>query len=190
MQTFTLKKISAVLALMMAAVLSLTLVACGSNDEEVIREGVTSEFEAMKNPDDAGFQELVGAFTGSADLSSLGVDNEEFCKAWLDGFDYSIDSVKVDGNNAEVEATVTVKSLSEAIENWQDEFFEFLETDEALEMTETELQEKAGEMLMDTLAQAPMMTNTVTMPYVLDDRTWVQGPGFEEALTKAFIGNL
>ena len=97
------------LAVALAATMLTGLVACGGESaEDVIRKGVTEELESIKNLDQAALDEIMaGAGAANAGLEEYGIDMEEFCRTWLDGFDYSVDNVTVDGENATATATIT-----------------------------------------------------------------------------------
>lgn len=174
-----------------ALVLAAGLVACGGkSNEEVIREGVTQEFESIKNLDDATLDEILGGFTESADLSEYGIDNAEFCKSWLSGFDYTVDDVVVDGDNATVTVSVTIKSLEEALTNWQSKMEELAGSEEYASMTTEDLYAAIGTSLMESLDTASMSNETVELPYTLNGNTWEPGAGFDAALAQAFTGGL
>lgn len=179
--------------LTLAAILAVTMFAgltgCGEAPEEVIRKGVTEELESIKNLDQSALDEIMaGAGAANAGLDQYGIDMEEFCRTWLSGFDYSVDDVKVDGDNATATVTITCKSLMEGINVFSDKVTELSNDPEAMSMTSEEVNQKLGSLLMESIGEAPAETNTVDLPYVLNGNTWEPGAGFDAALSQAFAG--
>ena len=83
----------------------------GTRDEDAIRASLSSELDSIKNIDDA----FVNEFSESIDMSQLsvyGIDGVEFMKSYLSGFDYTIDSINVDGDSATAQITLTCKSYT------------------------------------------------------------------------------
>ena len=83
----------------------------GTSDEDAIRASLSSELDSIKNIDDA----FVNEFSESIDMSQLsvyGIDGVEFMKSYLSGFDYTIDSINVDGDSATAQITLTCKSYT------------------------------------------------------------------------------
>ncbi|WP_417142375.1 hypothetical protein [Raoultibacter massiliensis] len=178
------------LAVALAATMLTGLVACGGESaEDVIRKGVTEELESIKNLDQTALDEIMaGAGAANAGLEEYGIDMEEFCRTWLDGFDYSVDNVTVDGENATATVTITCKSLAEGINIFMDKVTALTEDPEAMSKSMDELNQMMGTMLMEGIGEAPVETNTVDLPYVLNGNTWEPGPGFDTALSQAFAG--
>ena len=102
-----------ILAMALSAVLAMgtmfALAGCGPNDEQVIRDGIAQSLDAFKNPT----KENIGPFVGELDettmkqLDAAGVDIYEFIEHAFRGFDYTIGDIKVDGDSATADVTVT-----------------------------------------------------------------------------------
>lgn len=177
------------LAAALAATMLAGLTACGGESpEDVIRKGVTEELESIKNLDQAALDEIVAGAGAGAGLDEYGIDMEEFCRTWLDGFDYSVDEVKVDGENATATVTISCKSLMEGINIFMEKVTALTEDPDALSLSTDELNKKMGAMLVEAVGEAPIETNTVDLPYVLNNNTWEPGSGFDTALGEAFAG--
>lgn len=174
----------------LAATMLAGLTACGGESaEDVIRKGVTEELEGIKNLDQAALDEIMaGAGAADAGLDEYGIDMEEFCRTWLEGFDYSVDNVTVDGDNATATVTITCKSLMEGMTIFMDKVTALTDDTEAMSQSMDELNLQMGTMLMEALGEAPLETNTVDLPYVLNGNTWEPGAGFDAALSEAFAG--
>lgn len=105
---------AAVAAALLALAIALAGCSSGPSDEDVIRQGVSEELAAIK----AGGDEFISSVEEDAgeDLKTLGIDARDFMSAYLDGFDYSVGDVKVDGDSATVHLSITCRSMGEATE--------------------------------------------------------------------------
>lgn len=171
------KKTAAVLTFAMLAALSLT--ACGGESaEEVIRKGVTEELEEIKNLEDSFLDEVIAELDDSGDLELLGIEADEFCRAILADFDYKVGDITVDGNDAIVNVTITMKDVAEILETWTEDIMALAEDEAVLSMTEDELYAKMGEMLMTSLEEGEVKDTVLDLPYEKVDNVW---QGTEEA---------
>lgn len=168
------------------------LVACGGGQDpaEVVREGVTAELESVKNMDDAAYEEM-SSLAGAAGLEEFGIDTKEYLTAYLEGFDYTVDEVTVEGETATATVTLTMKSFTEleaALEAAGEQFAE-----EALanpDMTEEEVNQRMGELIMDAVKNTPVApTEPIDVVYELIDNVWTPATSAEDAIAKAMLGN-
>lgn len=178
----------AVIALLLAVVLGLGLSGCQKAPEDVIREGVTTELEGIKTFDDATVADIVSGMETSGSFEQYGIDSEEFCRVWLDGFDYQLGDVSVTGSDASVTLDLTCKSFSAALEDFEQRVTNFSEDPAAREMDSDEINAKVGELLMESMAAAPLSTTSVSLPYTLDGNIWVPSSGFYPAFLQALMG--
>ena len=102
------------LALVVAALLAMgaafTLAGCsGASDEQVIRDGITKELDAFKNPTKEGLAPYIGEADEDqlAALEAYGIDIYEFIEHAFRGFDYEIGDITVDGDKAVANVKVT-----------------------------------------------------------------------------------
>ena len=175
----------ALLAAVVCAMMALTLTACASESaEDIIRNDLTEELEAIKNLDQEILDELLASM-GDLGLEEYGITSEDLCRAWLDGFDYSIDSVVVDGDSAVATVTISCRSLIDGMYAW---YYDVLDDESIYSMSEEELNAYIGSALFEALSNASIETNTVDLPYVLNGDTWYEDDGFDEAITYAFFG--
>ncbi len=156
-----------------AALCLVALAACGGPSvEDMIREDLTSQLDVIK----AGGDEFVEEIEASAgdDFASLGVDTAEFTKAYLDGFDYSIDEVTVEDDTATAKVTITCKSLTDIMSQFQTDFYAQLETvDTATLADQDALMKLAGQSLMSVTEAAEPKTTECTFTYTNDgEGTW------------------
>ena len=151
----------------MAACLGLVACSSGPTDEEVIKEGIASELDPIKNLDDATLDEILSeAGSEFAMLESMGIDSKTLVKSYLDGFDYTIDSVEVDGDSAKATLTATCKSFTDAstkAEELAEAFGEQMTDEQLASMTQDDITAKIGEITMRAIDE----TQAIDMPLVL-----------------------
>jgi len=183
------QKIVMAVVLALTSALSLAFFACSSNsDEQVIRDGITSELESIKQLDDDAMDQILGSAASSADFAQFGITDEEFVRSWLTGFDYSVDDVTVNGNNATVDVTITCKPMSGIMVTFQNDITDFASSDEAATMTQDELNNQTGTILLDSVDDTSTATTSVSLPYVKNGNTWEPGSAFNTELSKVLIG--
>ena len=110
------RKLAALLLAALCALGAVGLVGCGGPSvEEVIREGVTAEFEAVVDTESEEYQELVDALEQAGDLATYGVDEKAFMDSMYDGFAYEIGDIAVDeeAGTAVVDVKLTCKTFAE-----------------------------------------------------------------------------
>lgn len=185
MKRFVEKKVLVVLVVALAGMLLIGMTGCSQqSNEEVIRNAITEEFDQMKNLDQAMLDEIIGQNAGSmAELEQL-VDVKEYFRAWFTDFDYTIDEVVVEGNQATVKMTVTCKSLVQGMQNWEQDYQDPSKITEIMSLSEEERTKKLGSMMVDAIKDAPMETNSGELPYTLNGNTWEPGPGYESVLAQ------
>lgn len=153
--------------MLLCAVCLCALTACGPSVEDLIREDLTSQFDVIKN----GGEEFVSEIEQSAgeDFASLGVDTAEFTAAYLNGFDYSIDEVTVKDDTATATVTVTCKSLTDILNNFQNDFYAQLESTDLETLADQDaLMQMAGETLMSVTQAAEPKSTECTFTYTND----------------------
>ena len=104
---------------MLAAGLVLALSGCGkSNGEELIRTSVTEVMEVFKNPTEENLKQFVeNSDIDTSELDAYDIDLYEFLGHCFKHFSYEVGEVKVDGDHATVDVTVTNANVSKAMEN-------------------------------------------------------------------------
>lgn len=187
-----LKRSLAVFGMSALMVFSLGMLAgCGGqSDEEVIRESLTQELESIKNLDDAFVDEMI-ADMDVDELAAYGIDGAEFMKAYLDGFDYTVDGITVDGDTAEATITMTCKSF-DGYQNALTEAATAIQDDPSAiqDMTESELNLYLGELIMNTLSQVEVaQTDPVTIEYTKSNNTWEPAAAAAQDITYALMSN-
>lgn len=167
-------------AALVAAMCMGSLVGCGgANSEDLIRNAVTEEFESLKNLDDAAMSELMeGASMGDTTaLEQYGIDQEEYLRSYLEGFDYRIDDVTVDGDTAKVMVVLTCKSASDIQQAITDSASKMVEDASIVDLDESALNSKIGEIFMEAIASVqPTETESIELTYELSGNTWELTP--------------
>ena len=127
MKRGTIRALVASLAVVVAVSCGVVLGGCSSaNPEQAIRDDLTATLDEVKNVDDATIEELMGS-VDTSQLEPYGIDGTEFARSLLDGFDYSIGDITVDGDTATAQVSITCKSamdLYDELENMMTELSE------------------------------------------------------------------
>lgn len=151
-----------------ACVLTLVLAGCGgASAEDLIRENIESYMGEI----DGANEEFVAGLEASAgeDLELLGISADEFADAYLDGYGYEVGTVTVDGDTAEVEVTVTIKSYAEIMSTFESNFNAWAESvDPSTITSEDQVYQKAGEMLMEAAQAAEPEAYDATLTFSQD----------------------
>ncbi len=80
-------------------------------DERAVREALSVELELVKNLDEGFIEGLAG--DGSGEFEQFGIDAEAFMAEYLEGFDYKITEVVVDGEAASATIQIECRSFSD-----------------------------------------------------------------------------
>lgn len=172
---------AAVAAALLALAIALAGCSSGPSDEDVIRQGVSEELAAIKAVDD----EFISSVEEDAgeDLKTLGIDARDFMSAYLDGFDYSVGDVKVDGDSATVHLSITCRSMGEATEALTGALAD------AKDLTDTDaLYELAGKTLLESLSATQPKTVECDVQCQKDsDGNWSYADGVSEQMTELFL---
>lgn len=176
------KILAAVAACALAIFACVAVTGCGPDNEELIRQAVTEKYDAYKNADDAALSKIVTSLENEG-LAELGIDETEFVAAVVDGFDYSIDNIAVDGDTAVVTVTFAGKSYTDLLSDISTTT-ETLANDPAfLELSQEERLAQAGKMVMDSFDALEVRNETVDLNYELVDDNWQEADeqaGLEE----------
>ncbi len=110
------KKLAAIVVM---CCLAFGMSACGSaaNQEELIKKQVTSFFEVFKNPTEENLSAYVGEIdsSGLEQLRENGVDVFELLNHCCARYEYQINDVTVDGNEATANVTIKAPSIKKAM---------------------------------------------------------------------------
>ena len=168
------------------ATMAVALVACGSgnSDEAVIRNGLAEELDSIKNYDTEEMEEVFDSLGMS--LEDFGISVADICDAWLNSFEYSIDDVTVNGEEATATVTISCVPLIDAMYTWSDNI---LSDSSIYSMEEEELYAYFGSSLIEAISSYEIATSTVELPYVFIDDGWYADDGWDDAVYTALFGD-
>lgn len=174
-----------------AVVLCLGLAGCGNSqsDETVIRDAVTKELEALKTLDMETISSGLGNLAGSSQLEAMGINTSDYLAACFEGFDYSVNDVKVEGNEAKVKVSLTVKRFMDAMLMDQEQIIEDivagkLETGDLSSIDD--IYATVGTYVMDSIKNAAPQTTDIELTYSKNGNVWTPGASYQAALLSAF----
>ncbi|WP_346662441.1 hypothetical protein [uncultured Merdimonas sp.] len=158
--------------------------------EEVITESITNELESIKALDEETLKEMsVDELT--EEFAPYGIDGEEYMRTYLEGFDYTLGEVTVDGDTAETKVTLKCKSyqdLEAGIENAVTEMME--NPEELLALTGEEINLKIGEVIMGVIEETDAKeTEPITITYEQKDGTWSESEDTEDVVADALMNH-
>lgn len=137
-------------------------------------EGELSQIKSA-NPSDA--QDVLGSSTYS-EFQTQGIDVDSFYQACCARFDYKINDVTVNGDNAQVKVTATNVDLNQAYTAWETEMTTWMTSDEAASLYASGGEEavmKEAFAKLDAIINDPSTPTTtadVTIDLVKSDNTW------------------
>lgn len=165
------------------------LPACAPDADNTLRGSLAQKLDGIKALD-GGFIEELKADTDADLFSAYGLDGTEFMRAYLDGFDYSIDSIAIDGDTATATVTLTCKSFS-GFQQKLTEGREALLADEELAAQGNDaVNARYRQLIMDSLAATPLApTQPFTLTYQLEGDTWTPVNAVEHEISSALLTN-
>lgn len=169
------------------------LVGCGnSNPEEIIEKEISATFDALVVKEGESYDAMKTSFVEEFE-EVPGINSEELFVSLLDGFNYSIDSIKVDNESGTAVATlnIKIKSMSDIFSAW---LSDLSETDASTfnGMSEDEMSEYAGKQLLAAVDATEAKDATIEIRYSINkDGGWELAEGENlESLTEAMLGDL
>lgn len=183
------KKAFAAVAMSAFIALSLCgLVGCADNSKQVITDSLTEEIESLKNPDAEMIAEMSSEVPANT-FEQLGLNSDDVVRALFEGFDGTVDSVEVNGKNAEAVVTLSSKDFSQ-IEDVMTEVTDELSNnvEQFSGMSQSEIMAWVGQQLMEKINAMPVVTHDpITIEYVLNGNTWEPTEDAETAVFKALF---
>ena len=159
--------------------LSLILSACGPSNEEVIRGKLIEEFDQIKAGSGEDYDMMLESLEQEGNLEEIGIDSEEFLRALLEGFDYSINEITVEKSTATVKITVTRKSISDANKIFENKTEEYTAELEALAAEDPgsvpgmdEILAKSSALYMEAIAETSLSDMVCEIAYEKISNVW------------------
>lgn len=172
---------------------SLVLAGCGgASPEELIRKDVTTFFDTLAHQEGEYYDEFAESFSASAGMDEIGIDDEEFLNAYLDGFAYTIDDVTVDGDTATVDVTLNCKKLENTLAIVETKATELYSDPTQLEgKTDDEIDAMIGEMIMAAVGETELSETSFSVTYTKTDEGWgIDQTGAVQGIQDAMVGNI
>ena len=167
-----LKKVGLIAAaLALTAFSAIALSACGPSPEESIRNAITEEFDSFKNGDDKAIQQIAQSAANQG-ISQYGIENEEFAAMVLDGFDYNINSIEVDGASATANLTISSKSATAFKEKLTEAINSISENPDLASMSNEEKIQLISDAITDSFNDIAIVNEDVTIEYSKVDNVW------------------
>ena len=185
------KALTGMLCATLVLVGGLVLTGCsGADPEEAVRADLTANFDQLKNLEGDALEEIADGM-GNTGLEQYGLENIEVITAMLDGFDYTIDSVAVDGDTATAEVTVTSKSMSELMNLDTDaltaDLMEAVTSGELDPSDDDAINAWAGEYMMGLVEQIEPSEKTISLTYVNGDDGWTMDDSSASEVAQIFV---
>lgn len=185
------KALTGMLCATLALVGGLVLTGCsGADPEEAVRADLTANFDQLKNLEGDALEEIADGM-GNTGLEQYGLENTEVITAMLDGFDYTIDSVAVDGDTATAEVTVTSKSMSELMNLDTDaltaDLMEAITSGELDPNDDDAINAWAGEYMMGLVEQIEPSEKTISLTYVNGEDGWTMDDSSASEVAQIFV---
>lgn len=185
------KALTGMLCATLALVGGLVLTGCsGADPEDAVRADLTANFDQLKNLEGDALEEIADGM-GNTGLEQYGLENTEVITAMLDGFDYTIDSVAVDGDTATAEVTVTSKSMSELMNLDTDaltaDLMEAVTSGELDPSDDDAINAWAGEYMMGLVEQIEPSEKTISLTYVNGDDGWTMDDSSASEVAQIFV---
>lgn len=188
MKKRSLKALVCSLVAVLAVACGLAVTACspGQSDEDAIKQDLAANLDEIKNADEDAVQDLL-ANEDTSMFEQLGVDPTEFFSAMLDGFDYTIDSVTVDGDTATASVSVTCKSMSTMQSDAMSAVYALMDDPtEIAGMSEDEIMQLAGQTMMEAIKGSETHESTYEFTYEKVDGTWTIQDSGDEFMSAVF----
>lgn len=190
------KFLKVALALAVCLVIPLGLSAC-ANEEQAIKSTLSQEFDALKDPTNENLKKYLGDDIDSdanfQQLSDYGIDPYDFLGHLFKHFDYKIGEVKVDGNTATVQVTLTNVDVAKIVKGASDEYMSSKSQEELLDLYaqggENAIMQDVFKAVYEKLDSATDTKSTdVTLKLTKSDNEWSLDSQSEDDLVNAAFG--
>lgn len=192
--TTVIQKCAAIAVAVLLALGAFALTACSTEtDEEVVHDGIADILEAAKTFDESLLSDMI-AFKQLDELESFGIDPYAFMQAYLTDFTYTVENVRIDEeaapNTATATVTVTTRNLNDILKTANETILNDHNLAAISELPEAEQYQFIQETLLETVADAPLITSApFDMTYELIETTWTPTEDAKELIMEAIFGD-
>lgn len=129
---------------------------CAPSDEERIQQTLSSEFDTFQAAATGGDNEASSVLGDDAKqaLEQAGIDPASYVSALFDGFEYRIDSIEVDKDNATAHVVITCKSVNDVINSLQSDLQDSLNSGSGTNLTSEQISQNIAEQTLSCLQEA------------------------------------
>ena len=132
--------------------------------------------------------DVKAAYIGKKIFEVRGLSKRFGDKVILDGFDYRIDEVKVDGDSATATVVLTCKKFDAFAQALTEATTALAEDGQTAELDADQINEKVGQLVLEALGSVePTESNPVELPFTRTDNAWGPASGAEQALSTALF---
>jgi hypothetical protein len=147
---------------------------CGSDNKQVISEGLRSDIASIKSGNSTVEEAYFGTDISST-FSTVGISNQDFASAFFKNLSITINTVTISGDAAVVDATITTTDYDTALSLYDERFLEYTAQYGTDESTSTTAAADLAQIFLSTMNDSSVSTlsNEVTLEYTLQDGTWL-----------------
>lgn len=162
-----------VLILVASTLLCLLLAACASKTPyEVLEESVTSELEAFKKADNPIIDQFV-EYMDITELEQFGIVPQDFARAFLSDFDFSIDSIEVGEDSAVAYVTIVSKDHARFEEMLQTRIDEMESRYSKRNISSDDYKKMYGDLVMNCIDDVDSISRTqIRIDYLKEGNAW------------------
>ena len=160
----------------LAAIPALGLTACGGpSDEELIKQTLTADLDAIKTVDEDTVKSMMG---DSAVSETYVIDAFAFYTNCVKQFSYDNVDVTVDGDSATATLDVTNVDIEKVMTSWANDVSAYVTSQEAIDdynnLGENGMMQKMLQQLTDALgaSDAPTKTSSMSIDFTKGDDGW------------------
>ena len=169
------------------SLIALGLVGCMPNDKEIITKSLDNIFGKMKSLDSEFINSISNSPSGTA-ITELGIDSAEFLSAFLEDMSYEIGEVKVDGNSATAQLSVTSKRMSEIITNFDAATLSYINSVPIANLSDEELQADITDILFSETSNTLPVTSNLSLDFELSENIWTLTENSQKLLEEIVFG--
>lgn len=162
----------------LAAIPALGLTACGGpSDEELIKQTLTADLDAIKTVDEDTVKSMMGD-SAVSEMETYGIDAFEFYTNCVKQFSYDNVDVTVDGDSATATLDVTNVDIEKVMTSWANDVSAYVTSQEAIDdynnLGENGMMQKMLQQLTDALgaSDAPTKSSSMSIDFTKGDDGW------------------
>ncbi|MDR0514225.1 MAG: hypothetical protein LBG81_03570 [Coriobacteriaceae bacterium] len=169
----------------LAFLLASALSGCGQNEVSAASDRFVEELESIKDADSMIRNTIE---SNLVELSTIGLDTEAYIARWLEGFEYSVGEVILEGDTATATVTISAKRLGPVIDHAIEAINNLGTYDASFSELTAGFMAKANDLMQQALDKAPLETTKIDLVLERIDGAWEPSPDFLASLSLALTG--